>query len=97
MYPTYLISYSLLGKRKMESFADLDEAKGAAEAAIKRIANNEQRVLDLKNEDRDVYLRGDATDAVHGDSLWEFCLFGFLGRVLHVQEFRKPFRNCATL
>jgi hypothetical protein len=61
-YESFLVSYSLLGRRKLESFADLTEAEGAAEAAIKRIANGEQRILQLNNRDQICYQR--ALDAL---------------------------------
>src|SRR5690242_19227044 len=64
-YTSYLVAYSLLGKRKMESFAEFDKAKGAAEEAIKKVANNEQRALELKNGDRDVYIRAQEYLAPH--------------------------------
>lgn len=56
-YVSYLLSYSLLGKRKVESFADLIEAEGAGETAIKKIANGEQRILQLNNRDQLCYQR----------------------------------------
>lgn len=56
-YVSFVLAYSLLGKRRLEAFADLGEAEGAAEAAVKRIANGEQLVLELTNSDRMVYLR----------------------------------------
>jgi integrase len=68
-YTSYLLYYSLLGKSKMQSFADLELAKAAGEEAIKRIANNEQRALELKNGDRDVYLRAQEYLAPHNIAL----------------------------
>jgi integrase len=51
-YASYILSYVLLGKRKMEAYADLDVAEAAGEEAIKKIANGEQQVLELHNGDR---------------------------------------------
>lgn len=56
-YVSYLLSYVLLGKRKMEAFSDLDTAQAAGEEAIKRIAIGEQQVLELRNGDRYEYQR----------------------------------------
>jgi integrase len=56
-YVSYLLNYVLLGKRKMEAFADLAEAERAASEAIKKIANGEQQVLELRNGDRFEYQR----------------------------------------
>ena len=53
----YVVEYILLGKRKQEWRADLDEAKQAASDACKRIASGEQCILQLNNCDRLVYLR----------------------------------------
>jgi integrase len=61
-YTSYTLTYPLLGEIRREWFSELADAVTAAETAIKRIANNEQRILELKNEDRDVYLR--AKDAL---------------------------------
>src|SRR5262249_49811572 len=47
----------LLGKRKREARADLEEAKQLAREACLKIANGEQRVLELKNAERDCYER----------------------------------------
>ena len=56
-YISYMLSYRGLGGRKVEAFSDLEEAQGTAESAIKKIANGEQQVLELRNEDRHVYVR----------------------------------------
>lgn len=56
-YLNYTLAYPLLGKLKRTTFADLDKAVGAGEEAIKRMANDEQRVLELSNSDRDEHLR----------------------------------------
>ncbi|HTL59591.1 MAG TPA: hypothetical protein VL361_28225, partial [Candidatus Limnocylindrales bacterium] len=56
-YTSYVLAYSLLGKRKLETFADPSEAKTAGEEAIKKIANGEQEVLELTSNDRNIYLR----------------------------------------
>jgi integrase len=56
-YINYTLAYPLLGKLKRQTFADLDLATAAGEEAIKRMANDEQRVLELTSNDRDVYLR----------------------------------------
>jgi integrase len=60
-YTSYVLTYSLLGKRKVEFFADAGEAKAAGEEAIGRIANGEQQVLTLSNVARDQYLRASET------------------------------------
>jgi hypothetical protein len=46
-YTTYIIDYRLLGTRKREARSDLAQAKQAALDACRRIANGEQRVLEL--------------------------------------------------
>jgi hypothetical protein len=56
-YVNYTLAYPLLGKLKRETFADLDKAVGAGEEAIKKMANDQVRVLELANTDADVYLR----------------------------------------
>jgi integrase len=61
-YDSYTLIYPLLGQMHREWFSDLDKAVTAGEEAIKKIAGNEQRVLELKNSDRDIYLR--AKDAL---------------------------------
>ena len=42
VYTSYTLAYSLLGKLKRETFADLGEAEAAGEDAIRRIADGEQ-------------------------------------------------------
>jgi len=56
-YINYTLAYPLLGKLKRKTFADLDLAVSAGQEAIKRMANDEQRVLELSNRDADQYLR----------------------------------------
>jgi hypothetical protein len=56
-YVNYTLAYPLLGKLKRQTFADLDLAVAAGQEAIKRMSNDEQRVLELTSTDRDVYLR----------------------------------------
>jgi hypothetical protein len=51
------VEYCLLGKRAREWRSDLVEAKQTALEACRKIANGEQCVLQLKNQDRLVYLR----------------------------------------
>ncbi|HET7624381.1 MAG TPA: site-specific integrase [Verrucomicrobiae bacterium] len=61
-YIFYMVDYVLLGKRKQEWHTDLVEAKKAASDACKKIASGEQRVLELRNDDRLAYIR--AIDAL---------------------------------
>lgn len=56
-YTNYTVAYTLLGKRKLETRASFEEAKQAGKAAIARIAEGEQQVLQLKNAERFAYLR----------------------------------------
>ncbi|HTL58549.1 MAG TPA: hypothetical protein VL361_22875, partial [Candidatus Limnocylindrales bacterium] len=56
-YINYTLAYPLLGKLKRQTFADLDMAVAAGEEAIKRMANDEQRVLQLSSRDADMWLR----------------------------------------
>jgi integrase len=56
-YTSYTLAYTLLGKRRLEAFADLALAEAAGEEAIKKIANGEQMILELCNADRLIYLR----------------------------------------
>jgi tRNA isopentenyl-2-thiomethyl-A-37 hydroxylase MiaE len=56
-YTAYVVDYVLLGKRKLEWRADLDEAKQAAREACRKIADGEHMALQLKNGDRMIYLR----------------------------------------
>ncbi|HVM50318.1 MAG TPA: hypothetical protein VMU04_19980, partial [Candidatus Acidoferrum sp.] len=57
VYTSYTLAYSLLGKLKRESFADLGEAETAGENAIRLIAGGQQAVLELSSRARDIYLR----------------------------------------
>src|SRR6516164_2198540 len=68
-YVNYTLAYSLLGKMKRETFADLAEAQAVGEAAIKRISNSEQKILELKNRDRDIYMRATELIAPFGIDL----------------------------
>ncbi len=56
-YTAYVVEYTLLGKRTREWRTDFDDAKRAALEACRKIANGEQHVLQLKNQDRLIYLR----------------------------------------
>lgn len=56
-YLSFILAYSLLGKRKLEAYSQLTEAEQAGEDAIKRIAEGQQGVLELSNRARDIYLR----------------------------------------
>ena len=56
-YTNYTVAYPLLGKLVRKSFADLDLAIAEGENAIRRMANDQQRVLELANRDVDIYLR----------------------------------------
>lgn len=61
-YTAYVVDYTLLGKRRLEWRANLDEAKQAAREACRKIADGEHMALQLKNGDRMTYLR--ATEAL---------------------------------
>jgi integrase len=61
-YTSYTLAYSLLGKLKRQTFADLDEAEQAGQEAITRIAGGEQSILELRSRDREQYQR--AVEAV---------------------------------
>lgn len=56
-YVNFTLAYPLLGKLKRRTFADLDLAVSAGEEAIKAMANDRQRVLELSNRDADMWLR----------------------------------------
>lgn len=56
-YPGYVVTFSLLGKRKQVWRTDLGDAKTSARDACIKIANGEQHVLTLTNADRMMYLR----------------------------------------
>ena len=57
VYQFFAVSYTLLGKRKIEAYADLGKADAAARAAIIKIANGEQAALELRNGDAYIYTR----------------------------------------
>jgi integrase len=61
-YTAFVVDYVLLGKRKQDWRADLEEAKQAAREACRKIADGEHMALELKNGDRMTYLR--ATEAL---------------------------------
>lgn len=61
-YRGFIVTYSLLGKRKQVWRSELPDAKTAARDACTKIANGEQAVLQLTNHDRMTYLR--AAEAV---------------------------------
>jgi integrase len=56
-YTSYTLAYSLLGKLKRETFADLAKAEQAGQDAIARVAGGEQSILELANRDREQYQR----------------------------------------
>src|SRR5262245_4302626 len=56
-YTAFIVAYTLLGKRKLESCAKLDDAIAVAKDAIRKISNGEQAVLELHNGDVFTYLR----------------------------------------
>ena len=62
IYTSYTLAYSLLGKLRRETFADLVVAEQAAEEAIKKISEGKQAILELSNRDREQYQR--AKDAL---------------------------------
>src|SRR5262245_19477463 len=72
-YVSYVVAYSLLGKRKLQSFADIIDAERAAEDAIHKIANGEQLALELKNGARMEYLRAKEFTDKRGVSLDSAC------------------------
>jgi integrase len=59
-YVTFMVSYTLLGSRKMKGFADLEEAKAHAQDACEKISAGQQAALQLNNEDSATYLRAKA-------------------------------------
>jgi site-specific recombinase XerD len=61
-YVSYTLAYSLLGKLKRHTFADLGKAEDAGADAIRRIAGGQQAILELSNQDREQYQR--AKDAL---------------------------------
>jgi integrase len=56
-YVSFTLAYSLLGKLKRQTFADLGEAEQAGQDAIQRIAAGQQSILELSNRDREQYQR----------------------------------------
>src|ERR1035437_3895460 len=56
-YVSYVLTYSLLNKRKVAFFANPTDAKAAGEEAIRRIGSGEQDVLTLANSARNEYQR----------------------------------------
>jgi integrase len=56
-YVSYVLTYSLLKKRKVEFFSTTADAKAAGEDAIRKIASGEQEVLTLANSARNEYQR----------------------------------------
>lgn len=56
-YVSYTLAYSLMGKLKRKTFADLAEAEQAGSDAIKRISEGKQDVLQLNNRDLEQYRR----------------------------------------
>jgi integrase len=72
-YVSYIVGYTLLGKRKLETFAAYNEAEAAAKAAIRKIDQGEQEVLELTKGDRDIYLRAKGLLASHNVAIDEAC------------------------
>src|SRR4051812_21129905 len=66
---TFMVSYTLLGVRKMKGFADLDEATSHAEDACEKISNGEHASLQLTNDARMTYLRAIEAAAPTGKPL----------------------------
>src|SRR5436190_19032957 len=56
-YQSFMVRYTLLGESKMKGFADWSEAVTFAEETANKIADGEQRALQLSNADADTYLR----------------------------------------
>jgi integrase len=55
-YESWIIEYSIRGRRSRERRATLREAKACAEAAANKLAQGEIQALELKGEDRRIYL-----------------------------------------
>lgn len=55
-YESWIVEYSLHGKRCRERRASLREAKACAEAAANKLAHGEMEALELRGEDRRIYL-----------------------------------------
>ena len=60
-YLSFIVSYSLSGKRKMEAHSDLADARAAAAEAIHKIDEGRQSILELSNRDREQYQRAKET------------------------------------
>jgi hypothetical protein len=56
-YPTFVVDYVCLGKRKQVWRSSLQKAKGIAWDACLKISNGDHLALDLKNSDGLTYLR----------------------------------------
>lgn len=56
-YVSFIVSYSMLGKRRLESAKSYEVAVEKAEAAVKKIANGEQAALQLTNGHAVIYQR----------------------------------------
>lgn len=56
-YPTFVVDYVYLGKRKQVWRSDLADAKTVARDACRKISNGEHLALELKNSDGARYLR----------------------------------------
>ena len=103
VYTIFMVSYSLLGQRKMKGFADLSAATAYAEDACDRIAEGQQAALQLNNEDSATYLRaktylpsGVALDVAARD--YAECLRILAGRGSAVEAARDWVkRNAVTL
>jgi integrase len=66
-YDGFLVTYSLLGKRKQVWRSELPDAQNAAREACSKVANGQQLVLTLTNTDRMEYLR--ASEALKGSDV----------------------------
>jgi len=56
-YPSFVVDYVSLGKRKQVWRSDLAKAKTVARDACRKISNGDHLVLELKSQDRLIYLR----------------------------------------
>lgn len=74
-YNSYVVSFSLLGRRKQTRCSTWADAEAAAERATESIANGQQMTLELTNEDRLVHLR--AKEAVEGIAPIDVACQGF--------------------
>jgi integrase len=75
-YVSFILAYSLLGKRRLEAFSDYDDAEAAGKDAIRRISEGEQGVLTLSNRDRDAYVRCQELSASVNLDLETLCRVG---------------------